>query len=336
MNSKSNHTRFDKLTGQWVVYASEYKGDVQLKRTGKIHRHSAEACRFCPQGGIESEVISQKAADDDVGWSLRVVPDICRSQQQTRQFREGPYTAASNFSRTEYIIENPLHSLRLVSMSLTQLADVAAAYADRAWAMYDEQPQIESVLIYRKQRYDSARAFAHPHSQVLGFTCMPHFLQVQEKNAHDYYNENSRCLLCDIVKYEQLSSRGTFYQNSSFISLVPFAAVTPFEIWIVPKVHAADIYTINDIQAAHFAQALSFSLKALCKAAKNPDYSSILYTASRTAQKSAFCHWIYKIKPQARRQNDFEYCSGMHVNSSVPENDARLLRAAVSTLLGGT
>jgi len=43
-----------------------------------------------------------------------------------------------------------------------------------------------------------------------------------------------------------LQKERVVYQNDGFISIMPFAPRTPFEMWILPKRHASSFYCQSD------------------------------------------------------------------------------------------
>ena len=57
-----------------------------------------------------------------------------------------------------------------------------------------------------------------------------------------YFDETGKCSVCEIqVKKELLIEESTH-----FISIVPFAATFPFEMWIIPRLHSSHFHELDD------------------------------------------------------------------------------------------
>jgi len=114
-------------------------------------------------------------------------------------------------------------------------------------------------------------------------------------------------------------------ENNSFFSFVPFAAEVPSESWIVPKRHKADFGSITENEKDDFAQILNDILGRLYERLNDPDYNYILYTAPKFEAGAPHLHWYLRIKPRLTTKSGFEIGTGISINRSVPEEDARFL-----------
>ena len=64
------------------------------------------------------------------------------------------------------------------------------------------------------------------------------------------------CLLCSYLRREQAAGERVIFENDSFVVLVPFWAVWPFETMILPKVHMGSILELGRAQQADLADAM--------------------------------------------------------------------------------
>lgn len=64
------------------------------------------------------------------------------------------------------------------------------------------------------------------------------------------------CLLCDLTKMESLRQERIVHQNDSFICIVPFWAVWPFETMIIPKLHLSSLCELDSKQVIDLADIL--------------------------------------------------------------------------------
>jgi UDPglucose--hexose-1-phosphate uridylyltransferase len=67
-------------------------------------------------------------------------------------------------------------------------------------------------------------------------------------------------------------------------------------------------------------------LQRISCALGDPDYN--LVVRSMPGDAGAYAHWYVTIVPRVSRQAGFELGSGMYINTALPEESARVLRAA--------
>ena len=72
----------------------------------------------------------------------------------------------------------------------------------------------------------------------------------------EYHDSRSSCLLCDYLAIELKKGERIVLQNGSFVVLVPFWAVWPYEVMVLPKRHHGSLLTLSDTQRDDLADAL--------------------------------------------------------------------------------
>ena len=72
-----------------------------------------------------------------------------------------------------------------------------------------------------------------------------------------YKEENGSCLLCDYTALELNEEIRMIYQNNSFICIVPFWAVWPFETMILAKNHSSSLLVFTEKEKLDLAEILS-------------------------------------------------------------------------------
>ena len=58
-------------------------------------------------------------------------------------------------------------------------------------------------------------------------------------SARDYFGLKERCLYCDVLHQELTERKRLVAENADFVSLVPFASRSPFELSVFPKFHSS-------------------------------------------------------------------------------------------------
>ena len=127
------------------------------------------------------------------------------------------------------------------------------------------------------------------------------------------------------------------FQNSFALAVVPFAATSPFNVWVLPIVCHARFEEASAELIAAVGEALGHVLRKLHTALDEPDYNVVLRNPPLSPSSGAgsdpfvpFTSWFVEITPRlgAGRLAGFEMGSGMHSNGNVPDHDAARLREA--------
>lgn len=327
--------RQNKLTGQWVIYAPDRSHrPSQFDRepaTSKQQPSYDNQCPFCPGNETMLPGITLETTDNDSElWRTRVVPNkypVLSSDQGQERHHHEMYVSMPGFGHHEVIIEHPRHDLDLADMTFEALAPVIETY-HRRYTDLMQQNENMMVIIFRNHGQRAGTSLRHPHSQLVATGVVPNHVRWREDRAQYYYDTWGRSLMGDIMATEKRIGERIVDENALFIAFVPYSAEVPYEIWIVPKRQQAEFGSINDAEKKALTQILGDSLRRLCKTVDNPDYNYIIHTAPRYKAGEPHLHWYLQIRPRLITPAGFEIGSGMIVNPSLPETDAKALRKA--------
>lgn len=322
------------LTDQWVIYAPERAnrpGQAPAARPDVTPLPERQAdCPFC--AGNERmlpSILLELSLDHDDTWQTRVVPDkhpVLSPEMDVAGTNRGIHFVTSNYGRHEVIIENPFHNRDLPLMAHEEVEMVVETYARRHSELYGMDERIESVILFRNHGPLAGTSIRHPHSQVVATSIVPEFVARREHIAENYFQRNRKCILCDMLDFEQIDAARVVYENASFLAFAPFAADVPFEVWITPKQHSPDFGLVSHQEKEHFAVALQDVLQRIHDRLGDPDYNYIIHSYSRQHSIVPYLHWYLQIRPHLTAPAGFEMGSGMRVNPSLPEHDAEILR----------
>lgn len=231
------------------------------------------------------------------------------------------------FGRHEVIIESPYHNQDLSKMSAEEVRLIIETYHKRYIELMKEHENM-MIIIFRNHGQRAGTSLNHPHSQLIVTGIIPHYIRWQEDEARRYFDEFGRCVYCDILAYELKKRPRVIFENKSFLGFIPFAAEVPFEIWIMPKKHQGDFVFISDEEKSDLTLALKDVLSKLYKKLHDPDYNYIINTSARYKANVPHLHWYLKIQPRSTTRAGFEIGSGISINPSIPEEDAKFLNEA--------
>ena len=324
--------RQDKITGQCVIYAP---GRGQRPRDFRRNRKKNplpvfdENCPFCP--GNEKmlpSIIQQLPERSTDNWQTQIVPNkypiLLPDQEQKREVR-GLYSTMAGYGRHEVIIESPCHNQTLPAMPPEDVGIIVETYHKRYLDLMRQREHM-MLLIFRNHGARAGTSLLHPHSQLVVTGFIPQRIRCREQEARRYFDQWGQCVYCDILKFEKESKERLVLENKSFLAFVPFAAESPFEIWIVPKRHQSDFSLVNDPQKMDLAEALRQVLALLYTKLNDPDYNLMILTSSQCRTEEPQLHWYVRIRPQVTTPAGFEIGTGISVNPSLPEENAIYLK----------
>ena len=62
----------------------------------------------------------------------------------------------------------------------------------------------------------------HPHSQIIALPMIPKYVLEELEGVKAYYDQNQRCVFCDIVDQEHQDQERISVENDDFIAFCPF------------------------------------------------------------------------------------------------------------------
>lgn len=323
--------------GQWVIYAPNRKKrphdhpNQDGDRPENLPERDEE-CPFCPGNEHRLSRIIMELPGGSIGntWQSRVVPNkfpALTPDRGTERRREGFYLTMPGFGHHEVVIESPYHNRDISRMAVEEVETVVETYHRRYLDLMREHGNM-TAIIFRNHGRKAGSSLVHPHSQIVVTGIVPGRIRRCENEAQRYYDTWGRCVICDIAAREAFEEKRIVSRNGSFVSFVPFASEVPFEIWIVPERHQADFGSIGDREKGDLARILLDNLTRIRTALQDPDYNYVIHTHARFRTGEPQLHWYLRIMPRLTTPAGFEIGSGIPINPSLPEEDARQLREA--------
>jgi UDPglucose--hexose-1-phosphate uridylyltransferase len=321
--------RKDPTRGQWVLIRPKAE-------TGRD-----DPCPFCP--GSESATGAEIAAYRKEGspanspdWTVRVVPETdayFRIEWELIREGVGMFDMITPRGASELIIESPRHEDTPATMPADQMEAVLWMYRDRLLDL-KRDGQIRDILVSRRHRKVGVPVH-HPYSRVTAIPIVFDETRRELREAREYYQYKRRCLYCDMLRQETSAETRIVKLTSRFAALVPYAARSPLELWIVPRQHACSYEeSLTAESARDLARTLCDGFGAMARTFDDAGYEMVLHTApnlrSRILQGDWATirddyHWHIEIVAQPERINRL---GGIFINETAPEVTAATLREA--------
>ncbi|TAL26115.1 MAG: galactose-1-phosphate uridylyltransferase [Nitrospirae bacterium] len=322
--------RLNLITREWVIIATEKAkrpGEFRQKKDKKYLPDIVSACPFCPGNENKTPGEVMKLASDG-GWKIRVTPNkfaALTPEGERQRINEGLKHLITGVGRHEVIIESNLHNTNLALMPQEDIADVLKVYKNRFIDIYKD-PRIEHVIIFKNYGEKAGTSIEHPHSQIVGTPVPPMQVRHRIDETTRYFDNTGECLMCATVRSELAEGKRIILDTKHFVTFIPYAALSPFHIWIFPKKHEASFGDIKDEEIADLAYNLKTVLAKIYNGLENPDYNYVIRSESPKESGSEYFHWYLSIVPRVVQTAGFELGSGMYVNTSLPEEITDFMR----------
>jgi UDPglucose--hexose-1-phosphate uridylyltransferase len=157
---------------------------------------------------------------------------------------------------------------------------------------------------------------------------IPHRIGEELGGAARYVIRERVCPWCRLIEDETARRELLVFDDAASVCFAPWASRSPFELWVVPRHHAADFGSATDDQLTSAAETLQKVLRML-DTLDGPAYNLVLHTAPLHENVRETYHWHWEIHPRLREVGGLELGTGLPVNPISPED-------AVDELLGAT
>jgi UDPglucose--hexose-1-phosphate uridylyltransferase len=319
-------------TREWVIISTERarrpEDFIQAPKERLEDRPAwVERCPFCPGNEeLDLEVLRLPSAGD---WEARVVgnryPALQQFGDRARHF-EGINRAISGVGYHEVVVEARLHNTCPALESFEQVEQTLLAFQLRGNAFRDDA-RIEQVVYFKNHGQSAGASLQHPHAQLLGLPVVPYSVRARANEARRYFDDQGICVYCRMREEEAQQAARMVLETPHFSAFVPYAAFSPFHLWILPRRHSASFLAMTAEELRDLAAVLRTLLRMLHFGLNDPDYNYVVRSAPLHEHDAEYLHWYIAIVPRVSRTAGFELGSGMFINTALPEESAAFLRS---------
>ncbi len=237
----------------------------------------------------------------------------------------GGEAAVNGVGLHEVLVEHPQHNLTMAQLTPAQVQRVLETYRHRFQAFYSD-PRIRHVILFKNHGTDAGASQQHPHSQIVGLPIVPGQVVDRLHRSRKYFAETGQCLACTLIAQERQQECRVVAENSAFVAFIPFAALSPYHLWIFPKVHDACFSEMPAEYASELASIVHMILAKLFGLLHNPAFNLVVRSLSPQEDDTPHFHWYISIVARVNKVAGFELGTGMYVNPSAPEVCAQAVR----------
>ena len=321
--------RFNRVTGDWVIIASERarRPEEYIIRMNRrdVPSHIS-TCPFCVGNEDATHPVFSEPADG--AWAVRVIrnrfpalePEF--DHEVSGDIMDRRMTGAGYH---EVLVEHHEHNRYLYDQSTEGVNRVLTAMKRR----YNEigaDERMSLVVLFKNHGASAGSSLDHPHCQIMATPVMPNDVRRRTQDARQFFDENGYCLFCGMIEDELKQGARIIHRSSNFVSFVPFAAISPFHIWLMPLRHSPDFGTTTDEELADLSSHIRRLLRKIYFGLDDPDFNFVVRSILERSSDVRSFHWYMSFIPRVAQPAGFELGSGMYINASVPEKSAEFLR----------
>lgn len=251
------HRRRNLLTGEWVLvspHRTKRPWQGQVEKTPPDQRPAYDpTCYLCAgnerAGGKQNPPYTNTFVfDNDFAALLPSGP--------TGDVSEGVFfQTQAETGCCRVICFSPRHDLTLPEMAVTDIRQVVDVWADQV-VQLGNRADIAYVQLFENKGAVMGCSNPHPHGQVWASYRVPQEPAKEEIYQLEYFNAQQSPLLVDYLKAELAAQERIVVENEQWVALVPYWAVWPFELLLLPRRHVVQLPDLTDAERTSLADIL--------------------------------------------------------------------------------
>ncbi len=229
------HRRYNPLVDEWVLVSPQrlerpWQGQVEPETRETRLAYDA-SCYLCPgnvrANGERNPAYTATFAFDNDFPALE--PDTAAPASDGG----GLLHAEPVAGRCRVLCFSPRHDLTLAEMDARAVRRVVDAWADETRSLAT-QPGTAYVQVFENKGAMMGCSNPHPHGQVWATSYLPHTPARKLAAQRAWLERHSSDLVGDYLEEELRRGERIVCRNESWVALVPWWAVWPFELMLVP------------------------------------------------------------------------------------------------------
>ncbi len=253
------HRRYNPLTGEWVLVSPHrtkrpWQGMNEDVASARGVEYDPD-CYLCPgntrAGGKKNPEYTSTFVFDNDFSALLPAKDDCAIQEQNCE-ADSLFRSHRETGRCRVVCFSPRHDLTFARMQTQSICRVVEVWQQQ-FATLGEEDEISYVQIFENRGAIMGCSNPHPHGQIWANKTIPMLVLKETQMQKEYMDRHDRCLLCEYTARELETQERVICSNTHFVALVPFWAVWPFEVMVLPRHHIRDITEMSARHSEDFA-----------------------------------------------------------------------------------
>lgn len=255
--SRRPHRRWNPMRRSWVVVSPQrtlraWQGETTDAASPALLLYDP-TCYLCPgnrrSGGLPNpDYEGVFAFDNDF-------PALLPSDSRVLGQSNGLLVSEPEHGYCRVACFHPNHSLRLAEMEVHEIVPVVEMWRHETETL-GADPSISYVQIFENRGSMMGASNAHPHCQIWATGHIPDELILEGTAQSEYHAKHGRALLGDYLQQELDMRVRIVAENETFVAVVPYWAVWPFETLLIPREQVAGFPELTPSQVYGLADLL--------------------------------------------------------------------------------
>jgi UDPglucose--hexose-1-phosphate uridylyltransferase len=249
------HRRFNPLRGEWILVSPHrtkrpWQGQVESVASDDRPSHDPK-CYLCP-GNKRSGDLDNPNYDSTfvfVNDFSALLPDT----PQAGGAEDDLLRVAPVWGECRVICFSPRHDLTVAEMAAPDIRKVVDVWAAQTAELGE---RYRWVQVFENKGAVMGCSNPHPHGQVWAGNFLPNEIAIEDREQRKYLHERGSVLLLDYVHRELEDQSRVVVSNEHWVAVVPFWAVWPYEILLLPKRHVLRMPDLTDAERTSLSEAL--------------------------------------------------------------------------------
>ncbi len=225
------HRRYNPLTGEWVLVSPH-----RMKRPW--------------QGRVEEPALEQLPEYDP---DCYLCPGNTRAEGKTNPEYSALFRSEKISGISRVICFSPNHAKTLPELELQQITELIETWQEQ---FQDLGSKYRWVQIFENKGAEMGCSNPHPHGQIWASDRLPTEIEKEDAHQRSYFEEHGKPLLLDVVEEELKKEERIVEKNSSWLAVVPYWAVWPFELLLLPRRNVKRLEEIDEQEKQELAEIL--------------------------------------------------------------------------------
>ena len=251
----SSHRRKNILTGEWVLVSPHrtkrpWQGMQEQAKELKTLKYDPN-CYLCPGNTRANNEINP-----DYKNTYSFINDFSAILDiKIEYYNDNLLEAHTESGICKVLCYSPNHSLTMPQMDESEIVSIIKLW-QKEYKDLGSLKSINNIQIFENKGESMGCSNPHPHGQIWAQKSIPTELLKKQNNFKKFYKNNNQSMLLAYIKKELELKERIIFENESFVALVPFWAVWPYESMIITKNHRKSILELNEKEVTDYANIL--------------------------------------------------------------------------------